>query len=525
MAFTGALVVVAPGCAADSGLAARLGASFGLARTELAAPVVVPAAAAIAPETRTVTTPVAAPPAPVAPPEPVKVASSSGGGGAVYSSSGGGSVAPAPVETTLTVSLAGFLERFQPLPGHYQLQSVGSNVDHLVIVVHQTGQPDQTQTVLGSSIKYDGTAKVTFTGLADGSSTVEITAYDAAGNVVGNAAQNALVAPGKANQVDTSVNLGHNEILTVTTPLEDGAATGAATPVATGTQLDSYWGGAKLAAGPAGSVIVQTPFFMQQPNIQLSFQYMIRQVNPSGTTTAGVFGGFAGIVASVNDVVYAPASNRVWMCNRNTLYWPLGGDKTLMKFQATGVTAAANGDGLFSTATGVVRVKPDGTQTPTGIPKVATLAADASDAVWATSRATASGPLDASVKKYDQAGTVLATATLPHTPDVLMVDGQGNLWVMDGKFSRGFLPTTPGTALTKIAPDGTVVGTYPVAGRQMAADAAGNVWISGPVLTKVSPTGAVLGTFPIDSAGVAVATDGIIWVTGTKTRKLYKLAP
>jgi streptogramin lyase len=79
--------------------------------------------------------------------------------------------------------------------------------------------------------------------------------------------------------------------------------------------------------------------------------------------------------------------------------------------------------------------------------------------------------------------------------------------------------------VSKILPDGTVAGTYPVAGRQMAADAAGNLWVTGTALTKLSPTGAVLGTFPIDSSGVAVATDGIIWVTGAKTRRLYKLSP
>jgi hypothetical protein len=397
-------------------------------------------------------------------------------------------------------------------------------LDHLVIVVSQTGQPDQTQTVAASNL-HGAMTTAAFTNVAAGNATITITAYDASNNVLGSAVQNAVVAPGQTNKVDTTVSLGHGDFQTVHTPLADDGATQAAEPVETGSQLGSFPGGGRLVPGLNGSIYYETVVFFQAVLGPRGFFIGLRHVDPDGTTHF-MDDLPAGTLSPVNDFAYSPSSGIMWEAVRPAQLVNVAQRKTTtLGFTATGVAAISNGDGLFG-APKLVRVKPDGTKTTTTIPGGGKVAVDAADNVWTVVAATppATG-LVHGVSKYDLAGTLLASTALPFEPKQMILDGAGNAWLNDTAEGTALAAPAPGTSVAKVASDGTLVGVFNVAGRQMAADAAGNVWVSGPELKKLGPDGTVLGSFPIDSTGVTVATDGTVWVTGSRTRKLYKIAP
>jgi hypothetical protein len=515
-----AVAAVLAGCAGPGGLASGPQGIFALAMLGATpAPQVAPAAP---PEPVRALPPVVAPikavpEQPAATPAPSS-GGGSGGGGVVYSY-----VPPVEQPTALSIALDGFLARFGFTPGHRRLLAT-SLLDHVTIVVSQDGRPDQTQTLPASNM-HGGQTTAAFTGVGVGPVTITITAYDADGGVLGSAVQHAAVAAGQTNQVDTSVSLGHGDVQTVDTPLVDDGATGAAAPAPTGSEVGSFPGSGRLLPGPNGSIYFETvTFFQPQLGPHRAFFIGLRKVAADGTTSF-TDGYNAGNLATVNDFVFTPGGI-LWEATSVASMVDATRKWTSLGFVASGVAATANGDGLFG-APKLIRVAPDGTKTTTAIPGGGTLAVDAQDHVWTVVKDPAPATtLVPGLSKFDLDGNPLATTPLAFVPRQLLVDPSGNVWALDTAEGRAALAApAPGTTLAKIAPDGTLLGTFPVAGRQMACDAAGNLWISGPQLTKLAPDGTVLGTFPIDSAGVAVATDGMVWCSGSKVRRLYKLAP
>jgi streptogramin lyase len=133
---------------------------------------------------------------------------------------------------------------------------------------------------------------------------------------------------------------------------------------------------------------------------------------------------------------------------------------------------------------------------------------DASDALWTTSLA------NTFVTRLDRQGVTLATAQVPEVPGPrsLAVDSSSQAWVANGRH------------VTRIAANGSLVGTYPVGGRvgAIAADpASGEIWVTVEnTLVKLSAQGDVLATTPPfstapsnDFAGLAIDAAGHVWVS------------
>lgn len=104
----------------------------------------------------------------------------------------------------------------------------------------------------------------------------------------------------------------------------------------------------------------------------------------------------------------------------------------------------------------------------------------------------------------------------------IAIDSSGNLYI------AGSMNSAAGT-VTKISPTGALIGVFPAGtnARNLAIDAAGNVWVSDAQagqVTELNASGTLLGTFSTGTnsgpIGVAIDASGNVWVGGNTVAEL-----
>lgn len=124
------------------------------------------------------------------------------------------------------------------------------------------------------------------------------------------------------------------------------------------------------------------------------------------------------------------------------------------------------------------------------------------------------------VTKFSPSGQQLAVYSLPagSGADRIVVDQTDHLWISLVKAN----------AIAKVAPDGTLVGTFPLpeSPGDIAIDLSGNVWLTyydSDNITQLSPQGEIVGTYamPHPVTGIAAGSSGV-WVISSD-KKISRL--
>lgn len=422
----------------------------------------------------------------------------------------------------LTINFSGELAKLRKR----SVLAAVSDVDRVVVTVKPAGAAEVSQTVLKAAIA-NGQTTVTFPGLPAGDATVIITAFDAAGLNIGSAVKSATVLAGQVAAVDVSVQLAPTYVgagggsspttggLTTNVTLQDGVALPGAKK-ASGEIIGTYPIAVypiALAADKGGNVWVGgsgTPG---------SSDGKLIKVGPDGTVLASIQFG-SSIVSLAME-----ASGAVWAIDS-------GGAESakLWKFDPTGQKLAEWGD--LEGATKQLALAGDGSvfftvptmsefyrlDPTTGAvtrltigPNLGTapggVAADPNgDILLLTSDGSGSKLL-----RFAPNGTRLAESALSFSPDNLAVDGQRHIWAMN---------SGSGT-LQELLPDGSVAralsgftddpGPY-MYNQRMGFDAGNQGWVlSATALKRLAPDGTIAGTYtlPTGSGRVSVGPAGV----------------
>lgn len=163
------------------------------------------------------------------------------------------------------------------------------------------------------------------------------------------------------------------------------------------------------------------------------------------------------------------------------------------------------------------------------------VAVDGAGNAWVGARGegTGLGSVGSAVLKVAPDGTLLKSIPMAGAVYTLAVDSQGNAWAFsDETPSDGSNPTS---RITKFAPDGTQLASLTHAGSACRLAVAPDGTVYGFTLDKmlkVSPDGALQGEYaiPFSTApaavhGAAVAPDGNVWFTDLLSGEVYKVSP
>ena len=251
-------------------------------------------------------------------------------------------------------------------------------------------------------------------------------------------------------------------------------------------------------------------------------------------------------------VALAFDGNSIWVANldENTLSklaldgtelgtFPVGEGPWALTFDGQSIWVANAGIERARGGNTVSKLALDGTVLGT-FPVVQGPAALAFDgqSIWVANRG------DDTVTKLALDGTVLGTFTVGDRPLGLAFDGE-SIWVANTRSFGGDVDYTEGR-VTKLALDGTDLGTFSVGDRPfpiaLAFDGE-SIWVtnygipdpqtapllvtekfSSGTITKLALDGTELGTFPVGYGPVALAFDGqSIWVTNNADNTVSKL--
>ena len=223
-------------------------------------------------------------------------------------------------------------------------------------------------------------------------------------------------------------------------------------------------------------------------------------------TAGGIQGNWWGIAIDSLD--------RVWLSNftgndPNEFYSPdFNGGNAASLFTADGATAYPDG------------ITAGELHAPQGI------AVDQNDNVWIANHGSDTVTY---YPKGDPSQARVISGRRLYNPFTIATDADGNAWVNNGSLDAN----VPGS-VTKISPDGTPTGPFPVNAMRspqgMAIDSAGDLWIASLVdstVTWLGRDGTVKGQFraPSIEGGWGVAIDGHdnVWVASFLGQKVTKL--
>jgi hypothetical protein len=136
---------------------------------------------------------------------------------------------------------------------------------------------------------------------------------------------------------------------------------------------------------------------------------------------------------------------------------------------------------------------------------------------------------DASTPVPPNEGSVYTCLPLTHGDYGLGIDPQtGNIWHT----------TLTGSSVKVLAPDGTLIGSYPhgqVSAQGVAVDAVGNVWVAHSLLGGITTVGHLRtdGTYVgnvdlgvgVGPTGVAIDANGMVWVTNYFSNNVQRIDP
>jgi hypothetical protein len=278
----------------------------------------------------------------------------------------------------------------------------------------------------------------------------------------------------------------------------------------------AYDGPGRMAFDSKGNIWVTNNF--QPPGTEAGL-YAIA-LDPTGRPrTAGPFDGGSLTGGGIQGNWWGIAvdgRDRVWLSNftgddPNEFYSPdFKGGNAASLFTADGV--ALSGDAGITAGP---------LQAPQGI------AVDADDNVWIANHGNDTVTL---YPKGDPArARVISAGRRLYNPFTIVTDASANAWV-----NNGSLDASAVGSVTRIAPDGTLTGPFPVNAMRspqgMAIDSAGDLWIASLVdssVTRLAPDGTVKGQFRAPSIegpwGVAVDGDDNVWVASFLGEKVTKL--
>lgn len=379
----------------------------------------------------------------------------------------------------LTVQFQGELAHWQ---GRKVLATV-ADVDHVVVNVKAADGVEFSKTVDKVAIA-SGTTSVAFQGLAVGTATVSVTAYDATGKGIGSTSQAATVAAGQTSTVQLALQLAPSYVggagssgggLTTTINILNGADV---TSLPGGGQMVTYhldFTPVYTGADSAGNAWVSG-----SRSTASGYESVLEKIGPDGSVLA---------------TAQAGASLGVIDTDRYDHLWAYDG--ALNEYGSNGqlLSPHAFNDNSFGSDY---------------------LTEDALGNVWLSG---IQGPellLDSAgtVKQVNMSGTALAPGA------------NNDVWMTADDSIVGNLSTD----VYRYGMDGSLLGQYPVdAGYRsnyVAVDAAGNAWVtcypttfgSGGKgrLLKFSPTGQRLGMTELSNApsanAVEIGPDGKIWV-------------
>lgn len=474
-----------------------------------AAPVV-PAAPAAAPT--------AAPT--VAPTEPPRF----GGGG--YSAP----AAPAPKPVgRLTVDLSAVVQTMFPPAAQRHILATVADVDHLVITIKMAGQPDLIQTVTAAEMQA-GKTSAAFANLPTGSCDVVIQAFDATNTAIGTSSRVAPIAEDKDTAVQVRVFIVPNDgtYYTYANSLVFGVDLAAA-PAAQAADGSGPVSGTVVSTFPTGfndlyadgvghyyvmtggmSVVSGTAFILNRVSTADGSRlntYMTSWAPPGN------------IRAWPASVIYDPI-HQVIMAT-GTLSTDMAvppGDTSLQMLRTPGrvmLHVDAAGDTYFPGSGFLQKVTATG-NVATTIPAHSAFDIDTAGNFWVNGAdvTPTSTTLHNEVRKYAPDGTLIGTYALPFPAVRIISDGEGGVWVGDRW----------GGQVVRVAADGTVGMPLGVTAAGFCIDGQHNLWVAGgPTLLKLAPDGTQLGNFPI--AGKAIAYgDGYIFV-GVGQTDVLKVVP
>jgi hypothetical protein len=459
----------------------------------------------------------------------------------------------------VTVSLRGLIAN---LKARRVLATV-ADIDHVVVVLQQAGQPDRTQVVPKTSLN-SGQATATFTGLTPGPATITMTAYDAAGANIGSATQPVTVVVDNVTPVEMTVTL----VPTVATPAPSGGGTsGTGSVTVTGTFVDGPIVSPSPTPTPAGTVlgsfnVLHNMGFTATGNNKL-YVFELRGMGMS----MGTYSGVVEVSADDGTELWSrplsanqPKMHGPYVYDRvRDILWfggpmvdkPERADRFKRASSSYTVPGSIALDGLGNVLAPIVvnvfdpvyptqvinreyrleRTSPDRTFTVTSMAGVQAIAVDPAGNTWTgwvPSPALSPVP-QASLRRYAPDGSLIDTISLPFVPRNIRSDGTGAMWVTDGGYggSRLIVPSTqhsvPTANLVKVEADGTVgtVLTMPIDDFQV--DDTHHLWVAtGASVVKLRPDGTTALTLPY-AANFVSSGDGIIYIGDGA--KITKLAP
>lgn len=443
---------------------------------------------------------------------------------AASSRSGGGSQQAASGHR-LRVDLGAFLATFSA-PAQRRLLATTADIDKLVLTVMQAGLPDQTATLTREQIA-SGVADFTFSELPAGNAIVFVVAYDAAGLPIGSAAQVVVISETASSVAELTVQLvpssatgGPGGTLVTKTTFLDGPPP---SPQPAGTvlmELDTLGVPHELNPAPGGGMFVSTHLLNQQMagNIKYAFFNTTVRVAEDGTE----LDRYIGLHSRPATQAYSPSTGQLWLTWGDGRLIQPDGTNTWLGVNVTRIAldsvGNAYGTDTFLTAKPIYKVTPAGVKTMTSMTGHRALTVDAVGNLWTT---WADGAAVAtSLRRYAPNETLLGTHPVPGHIRQIDAAPSGEIWVIHEAAGTTtnpyFAEAGPSSShVSKLAADGTLLGTYAVSARRLAFDANGDVWVAGDTLTKLSSNGQVLASYPQDCWSVAVDDLGYIW-TGAK---------
>lgn len=404
-----------------------------------------------------------------------------------------------------------------------------ADVDRVVVTVKPNGAAEISQTVQKAAIA-NGQATVTFSGLPVGDALVTITAYDAGGASIGTSTKTAVVTAGQVATVDVSLHLAPTYVspgggsapttggLTAQVTLKDGVVLPGPAK-ATGQTIGSYpldFYPIALTADPDGDV-------------WLGGGNKVVKIAPDGTVRLTL--QFASLVGSVAVdaqgfvwVIEAQGDPYVTLSKFDRSGHKLGGWQTVAggSFQMT-----AAGDGSLFIANGFSgefhRWDP-ATATLTRLtigPNLGTMAKNVATDPQGDVLLLVFDGASNKLLRFAPDGTKRSEVALSVSASDLAIDELGNPW---GAFYG---------AVHKLRPDGSLISTvsgfslsdlgYDMA-QHMDFDSQNYGWvISDAGLKRVAPDGTVLGTYPVPAKTerVSVGPAGVWTNTRNQTGTNY----
>ena len=437
----------------------------------------------------------------------------------------------------LRVDLRSFLASLQPAAQRRVLATV-ADIDRLVLTVQQPGQPDQVATLTQAQIA-SGVAEMTFDGLPVGNAIVFVVAYDASGAPIGSAAQVVVISEATSAIADMTVQLvpetapsGPGGTLVTKTTFINGAPP---SPPPSGTVLGEFevmgWP-RQLVAGPGGSMFVGCMFydqnaFLQTGNTGYAMSTTVARLTADGTS---LFWGMWPM-AAFDQMAYAPATNRIWLSNPGRVV-ESDGTATMLGLRASAIATNPAGEAYYvdtyQTGQPIAKAVPGGTGTATGMHGFSAMAFDADGHLWTNWYDTSGGDVAASVRKYAPDGSLLGTFSVSGAVHGLIVAPTGDIWLRHGTVDptqvTDYIGHQETQSVSRLSPDGTVLGTYAQPARDAACDASGNLWLAGSTMRKIALDGTLIKAIPFDAYAIAVDDTGYIWA-GAEIHLVKKFQP